>query len=342
MRAALVSSTLGLLGLSVLGLLATGGCYQPRPSDGSFSCSPDFGNACPSGYTCKAMLCVKPGESDLGNSSLDLASDADLAVGPRTCDQRLQQGAFSNLTELKNLDTAADESHLAFDDKDKRLLFQRGNTLFGASLSGGLRSPGTPVALTVTGGPTTLMGGSVTIDGSYWFSGTTAGVTSLYKGTPTGATGFTAVAQTRPTTTGCAFSDPTFEQGLATGGLFASYALAGCNGDSYVVHGANGLESGTFYSAFSDSGYISPSLSPSSLTIFASSVKGAPRLYVSGRSDLVYQFGSTGTLPLAGIGAGTEDRQMIVSTDCSTVYLVSVRAGGTGGADIYAADVAAE
>ena len=322
--------------------LALGGCYAPHPSDGSFSCSVDFGNACPPGYTCKSSLCVKPGTSDMSTAGLDLAVSGDLSPGPRTCDQRLQAGGFANLVGLSALNTSSDESHLAFDGKGKRLVFARGNQLYGASLAGGLRSPAAPVALTITGGPTTLTGGSFTTDGTYWFTGTTGGVTSLYKGSPTSTTGFTAVAQARPTTSDCAFSDPSFETGDATAGFFASYALAGCNGQSYVVRGANGRESGTFYSALADASYISPSLSPSALTLFAASVKGAPRLYVSGRSGLDYQFGSTGNLPMGNIGQGIEDRQLIVSDDCSTVYLVSVRSGGTGLADLYAADVAAE
>lgn len=334
MRAALVVSALAASALS--------GCYTPHPSDGSFSCSVDLGNACPPGYTCKSNLCVKPGTSDMSTAGLDLAVSGDLSPGPRTCDQRLQEAGFSNLKALGTLNSSADEAHVAFDGKGKRLVFVRGGQLYGASLTGGLTAPEAPVVLTVTGGPTTLTGGSFTTDGTYWFTGTTAGVTSLFKGTPTGTTGFSAVAQARPTTSDCAFSDPSFEKGDATQGLFASYALAGCNGQSYVVRGANGLESGTFYSALGDASYISPSLSPTGLTLFAASVKGAPRLYVSGRSDLVYQFGSTGNLPMGSIGQGTEDRQIVVSNDCSTVYLVSVRAGGAGLGDIYAADVATE
>jgi len=45
---------------------------------------------------------------------------------------------------------------------------------------------------------------------------------------------------------------------------------------------------------------------------------------------------------MASIGESVADHQAVVSADCRTIYFSSVRAGGAGGTDLYAADIAAE
>jgi hypothetical protein len=48
-------------------------------------------------------------------------------------------------------------------------------------------------------------------------------------------------------------------------------------------------------------------------------------------------------LPYDGLGVPSgRDLQALVSPDCATLYLVADRAGGKGGVDLWAADVAAQ
>src|SRR6185312_953351 len=109
-------------------------CYKPNPKPGSFLCDFDAGGLCPPGLACnKAGVCEAPGaQGDMVFTELDIALPPDMSHGQRTCDQIIQAGAFANLTELKTLNTAGDESHLAFDAVGKRLLFQRGSSVFAS------------------------------------------------------------------------------------------------------------------------------------------------------------------------------------------------------------------
>jgi hypothetical protein len=338
--------------ISLACLLVLAGCYRPDPQDGSFRCSPDLGSLCPDGLICSsAGLCVRSLGQDLSGSALDLAADQGGPVGPRSCEERVRSGAFANLVPLMPANTAADEEHLALDPTGTapRLLFQRGSSLFSAAImTTDPKTIATPQAVTLLMAPTTMPpppvihGGSFTIDGKLWFAGTVAGTTSLYAGTPSGATGFTVAAPRAPTATTCAFSDPVFLQGDATFQLYAAYALAGCGGASYVVRGAADRNLGAFYSALPDSGWSAPSLTSSGLLLLVSSTIGGRHLYAAERSDLQYQFTTAGRVPMGAIGEPIEDRQAVVSNDCRTIYFSSVRAGGAGGADLYAADIAAE
>jgi hypothetical protein len=47
----------------------------------------------------------------------------------------------------------------------------------------------------------------------------------------------------------------------------------------------------------------------------------------------------TGWINMTGLGDGMEDRQLVVSQDCRTLYLLPVRAGGNGRRRSYAADI---
>ena len=345
MRAALMTSLRRLALPVAISAAWASGCYSPSPSPGAFACSTDFGSICPSGLVCSPQgLCVLLSELDMGHAALDLAGDQSIATVPRTCEQLIAQGAFTHLTPLTLANTAADETHLALDPTGTgRLLFQRGNQLFSAAIdASNPKSVLAPLAVTLTGGPTTLNGGSFTSDGKYWFSGTTGSATSLYSSTPTGNT-FAVDAPRAPTASTCAFSDPAFVLGDIKRDLLASYALGGCGGKSYIVQGAADRNLGAFYSALVDTGWASPSFTPSGLTLIVASTDGAPHLYAASRSDLSYQFTGTGRINMTGLGGdGMEDRQLVVSQDCRTLYLSSVRAGGMGGADLYAADILPE
>ena len=349
-----VSSTSILFASLVGGTIALGAsltaCYNPSPKPGSFLCDFDAGGLCPSGLICnKAGVCEAPGaQGDMVFTEFDIAMPPDMSHGKRTCDQIVQAGAFSNLTELKSLNTAGDESHLAFDPVGKQLLFQRGSSLFASSLAGGYLSPAAPTALTIGGAPATLNGGSFTTDGHYWFSGTSGSSTSLYDGAPGGGT-FTATLHT-PTSTTCPFFDPAFVSqtppSSTTNDLLVSFPLNGCSGASYVVRGAKDLNMGAFYSGLTTPGWQSASTTSSGLTLIVASTASAsakPQLYTSSRSDTIYQFNTPGALDMSAIGGpSTEDRQMILSDDCSVAYFISVRTGGTGGADIWAAELASK
>ncbi len=321
-----------------------GACYRPEPVDGAFTCSPDLGGLCPNGFTCNAHgLCVHPTAREMGGAPLDLAGDQASVQHPRTCDDVIQAGQFSNLTPLAAVNTAADETHLALDESagTRRLLFQRGNQIFAAVVAGNdPKSVAAPQAVTLTGAPTTILGGSFTTDGKLWFAGTTGGTTSLYSAAPNGATGFTVSAPRAPQGT-CPFSDPFFMQGDSTFQLYVTYALAGCGGAPYVARGALDRNLGAFFSALPEPSWGTPTMSPTGLLLIVAGQSTDKHLYAAARSDFQFQFVNAGRVPMGAIGEGIEDRQMVVSADCRTAYLVSVRSGGAGGADLYAADIAA-
>lgn len=339
---ALVVVALGSAALAV-------GCYNPDVKNGAFSCSMDLGNACPGGFVCAGGLCVKPTAQDLSLTPLDLAGDQAVVQFVPTCDDFVAQGKFANLTALTAVNTAADEGHIALDTTTAnwRLLFERSGTLYASALSGaGHHTAGAPAAVVLTGGPTTVNGGSFTADGKLWLSGTTGGTTALYTATSTGATSFTVAAPlAAPTSTGCAFSDPVFYKGVASNDMsvglemYASFALGGCSGQSYVVLGAEGRNIGAFVSALPSPGFASPSLTPTGNGLIVASTPSPASLSIGRRSGPGFQFDAVQPIPMNAIGASTEDRQAVVSADCSLIVFSSVRSGGQGGADLYAADI---
>jgi hypothetical protein len=330
-----------------LGVALGQGCYRPQPADSAFTCSPDLGGLCPAGLVCSPQgFCVQTITHDGGATALDLSGDQATVPHLRSCDERVQAGAFSNLTPLSPANTAADEEHIALDPSmtAPRLFFQRGNSLFCASIStSDPKSISAPVSVTLTGGPANLHGGSFTTDGKFWFSGSDSTGAGLYAGTPSGSATFTVAAARQPISTGCPYSDPWFMQGDSTFQLYAGFPLAGCSGDSYVVRGALDRNAGAFYSALPESGWAAPSMTSSGLLLIVSSTIGGRHLYAASRTDFQYLFASAGRIDLSGsIGEAIEDRQAVVSSDCKTIYFSSVRTGGAGGADLYAADIAAE
>ena len=332
-----------VIGLATVGAVA---CYNPNPQPGSFLCSSDLGSLCPNGLTCSPQgVCVRPDTLDLGRSPFDLAGDQSLVVEPRTCEQLVQQGAFTGLVPLTGANTAADEGHIAIDPTGTgRLVFQRGNQLFTAAfMPGNPKAIGTPQAVTLTGGPATLHGGSFTADGKLWFASTDAGNTSLYSGTAVGDHEFTVAAPRSPVTSACAFSDPVFSTFDASKSLFAAYALAGCGGKSYIVQGIADRNIQAFYSGLDDAGWSSPSLTNSGLGLIVASADANPHLFFALRTGTSFQFVGAARISMTGLGGdGLQDRQLVVSADCRTLYLSSVRAGGMGGADLYAADILPE
>lgn len=336
---------IGLVGLACSLALFAAACYRPEPVDGGFRCSRDLGTSCPGSLVCSAAgLCVLPSGLDMARAPLDLAGDQATSLAPRNCEERLRQGAFSNLVPLSTANTAADEGHLALDSTGAgRLLFQRAGQLYVAGFaSSDHKTLEAPQLVTLTPALNSLHGGSFATDGKYWFSGTVAGTTSLYVATPAGGAAFTVGAARAPSTTGCAYTDPVFVENIATQSMFVGYELAGCGGASYVARGLAERNLGAFYSALVDKGWTTPSLSPSGLSLIVQSSVGTPALYAAQRSDFQFQFTSAVRIPMASIGEPIEDHQLVVSADCRTAYFASVRTGGVGGVDLYAADIAAE
>lgn len=336
--------------------LALTGCYTPHPQDGSWKCDVDHDYLCPDGLTCDRTngLCVRQITPFDGGIDLSLP---DLASGPtvRSCDDKVAAGAFSNLTNLGAVNGSGDEHALALTPDGARVYFLDGaGALQTAALSG--KSAGAPSAVTISSGPTTLNGGSFTGDGTYWFSGTKAGATQLWSATKTSATMLTATTPLRPTATDCAFTDPVFSAGSAANELFIGYPLGGCANGAMIAIGAKDKDKGAFTGAVGMRNIRSPSLLPApdafARTLLMSTTGAGARLLYSQRSvstagsqTIAGSFSTPHEIPMDGIGApnGSQgDVQAVVSPDCSTIYLVSDRAGGHGGLDLWAADIAAQ
>jgi hypothetical protein len=347
---------LALLAFSAVAAFAVA-CYNPSVKNGAFSCSMDLGNACPGGFVCSGGLCIHPQAQDMAMVPLDLAGDQAVVPFVPTCDDFVSAGKFQNLSPLTTLNTASDEIHLSLDSGSAnwRLLYQSGGTLYASALSGSTHNmAAAPVAVTLTGGPTTTSGGSFTTDGKFWFSGTLAGVTNLYSATSTGPATFNVAAAILPmtgppTTIGtCGFSDPAFYKNTAANDMsvglemYATYPLAGCTGPSYAVLGAEGRNIGGFVSALPNSGWASTSLTPTGNGLIVSSQASPRSLSIALRSGFGFQFNGSQPIPMDAIGASTEDYQAVVSNDCTEIYFSSVRTGGKGGADIYVADIVKE
>jgi len=340
-----------LVGGVVTASLAAGlvACYGPNPADGAFTCTADNGYLCPDGLTCDraAMLCVKKIAPDLGGGDALPHFDGTPFNTARTCEQRVQQGAFSNLVRLGGLSTAADEASIAL--TSGHILWLSNGTPMTATISG--KTAGAPSAVTITGTPavTTFTGGSFAKDGSYWFGGNAGPSTPtyLYKATGT-LPSLTATAQPQPVATGCPFFDPTFTESDPAQELYISYPLAGCNmpqGRSISVdQGVLGKNLGTFYIAFPAYGFRSPFVMPGGTTMIVASDGAGAQLFYSTRmsSGTDAAWTAPQPIPMGAIGAGTRDVQAVVSADCATIYIASERAGGAGGLDLYAADIAAQ
>jgi hypothetical protein len=332
-------------GSLAVGLVA---CFNPNPADGAFTCTADNDFLCPEGLACNKStgLCVKTVNNDGGARDALPSFDGTPFVGPRTCEQRVQQGAFSGLVPLSTLNTAGDEHSIAI--SGSQIYYQTtGGVLMTATVD--KKSAGTPTAVTLTNftGVGELHGGSFTNDGSYWFAGSITGTTSLYQGHKVSATSFTVDLTNdkhSPSVTDCTFLEPMLGDGIASGELYLSYQLNSggvCDASkNFIVQGFADKNMGTFFGAFNGLGYRAPFL-VSDTTMLIGTTAASPSLYYTTRASADVQWTTALPLPMGSIGAA-KDQQAVVSSDCSTLYLVSNRSGGAGGLDLWAADIAAQ
>ncbi|HZS35306.1 MAG TPA: hypothetical protein VFF06_00690 [Polyangia bacterium] len=333
---------------------ALAGCYEPTPADKGFKCTGDNDYLCPDGLSCDrvAGLCVsRLPDMQLIPSDLGFMVDASGPVAPRSCDERVTHGAFSGLAPLTSLNTAADELSISISADGSRIFYQSSGAIMTATLSG--KSAGAPTVVNIAGAPAAFRGGSVNADGSYWFAGDdgAGGPTSLFQAKGT-LPNLTATAQALPTTATqqsmCAFHDPVFRDGSSANDLYIAYALGGCGTPPYIAQGASGKQLGAFFAAFPTAGFRFPSLLSGGLTMIVGGNAPTRRLFYATRPGTDQTMTDTTwvgptALPLGGIAdSASQDWQAVVSPDCSKLYLVSVRAGGVGGADLYVADIAAQ
>ena len=332
---------IGALGLAALFVA----CYSPNIQNGAWSCDPPDNFVCPTGFTCDrtTFTCVQAIITDGGVQ--DVLPSFDLKSGPemRTCDQRVAAGAFSNLVSLGAINTSADEKSIALSPDGGQIYFYSGGVFMTATLSGNRKTAGAATAVTLTGAPTTINGGSFASDGSYWLSGSVGGTTSVFQATRNSTTSFTVGAPHQPSST-CAFTDPIFTDGNSGGELYVAAPLGdpGCSSsNSMVAQGALDKLMGGFYGAFAGRGFRAPFVLPGGLTMLTGSSGSPSTLSVTTRAATNVQWVSPLAVSMGSIGAA-DDAQAVVSPDCSVLYLVSHRAGGAGGYDIFSADIASQ
>jgi hypothetical protein len=333
-----------LLALSLASLV--GGCYAPNPKDKGWTCSAETKGLCPSGLNCDFALglCVKTLNPDMG--ATDIGSPFDFTLQPtvRSCDERVRQGAFSSPTNLAAVNTGGDERGLAITPNGQRLYFMdgAGNLHTAAITAGNPKATGPSSPVTLTGLVGTLEGGSFAVDGSYVLAASNGGTTALFTATQSSATAFTVGAAQLPSAT-CPFTDPAvYDTNPADKQLFVSYPLDGCGGSPMIAQGKQGKQIGAFVGALATRGFRSPSLLPGGVTMLIGSTGASPKLYWAERPSDDREWSGPLQLPLGGIGAPSGETQAVVSPDCKTLYFVSTRGGGKGGADLWAADIAAQ
>jgi hypothetical protein len=330
-------------------VLVGAGCYHPDPQDGAFKCDAAHGFLCPMNLHCDTStgLCVHhPALLDMSNSPITFDNDAGITPPARTCGQRVGDGAVAGLTNLgTGVNTAADESGLAVSNDGSRIYYLSNGALMTAPLTTP-KQAGAAAAVTVTG-VDTVNGISFASDGSLYVSGVLGGVNEIFRlhlDSPTQATLVDAVKDVHKPIGNCAITDLALTGGDPTMSIYVAYPLAGCadSRGSYIAMGALDMQMGTFQAAVPVSGYRAPFAMPDGLTLFFSSVGTSPRLSYATRPSADALFTGPLTLPLSSIGGnGTRDVQAVVSSTCGTLYLSSERAGGKGGLDLWAADIAA-
>jgi hypothetical protein len=327
-------------------LLLAAGCYDVNAVDRGWQCTNDNSYLCPAGLVCdtQAQLCVKQ------LPDMSLPNDGHFVIDllgykpPTSCDLSVRGGKLSGLTNLATVNTAADEWAIALTPDGSRLYFMSGTKLMTSAIdSTNPKSLAAAQTVTITGAPTTLLGGGFTSDGTFWLAGNGgSGATTLYAATATGPTAFTA-SPTVVQSASCPFYDPAFY--ATSDELYVAYPLGGCNTQPFVARGATTKNLGAFYGAFAGAGYRAPSLTPSGLTLLYSSSSAPRQLFFSERATTDATMGDTNwsgpsALPLGGLGAPSGgDWQAAIAPDCKTLYLVADRAGGKGGADLWAADI---
>ena len=336
-----------LIGFSLalgLGGLIAQACFSPDVKDGAFKCVAAEGFVCPEGLVCDQLagLCVHALPPDLGATDGPAVIDS-TAPGPRTCDQRVQAGAFSNLANLGAVNTAGDERSLALTSDGKRILYVDGTgALMTAALSADGRSAQAPQAVTLTPAAATFNGGSFAGDGSLWFSGTVGGTTAVYQGTRTSDTAF-AVGSPHNPMAACAFTDVALTDYDAKKDLYLSYPLAGCGKAPMIAQGLVDKLMGAFVGAVAATGFRSPSVVPGHLTLLMASTDPGARLWYANRATDDVTWGGPTRLPLGSIGEpAVADAEGVVDAACSHLYLVANRDGTKGGLDLWVADIAAQ
>jgi hypothetical protein len=329
------------------------GCYQVSAVNGGWKCNADNNYQCPEGLECdrrpEAELCVSRLPDLFSGQDGGFSVDLFGYMPPTSCDIAVRAGRFSNLTNLGAVNTAADEAQLALTPDGTRLYFMRGGQLMTSALNApDGKSAAAAVAVLVPNAPAQLLGGSIASDGTYWFTGSVDGVTAALFSAPKTAdpTMFGAAVGSGIVTSSCLFFEPVFLDGRASSELYLASPLGACSAPPFIARGAASKQLGAFYGAFSQPGFRAPSLTAGGLTlIFSSAPPGPRRLSFATRVSTDDTVGDTQwagpvTMPLGSIGSPSGgDWQAIVSPSCATLYLVADRAGGAGGADLWAADI---
>jgi hypothetical protein len=145
-------------------------------------------------------------------------------------------------------------------------------------------------------------------------------------------------------------ASPLFAAADETAELFVVGPLAGCSGASYLAAGALDRHLGAFAAVVPVTpaagpaagpaampGWRAPSLAPGDRTIIFSTASAPASLFFATRGAVDTQFAAAQPLTLA-VG-NADDRQLAVDATCKVAYLVSQRPGGSGGYDLYVADV---
>jgi hypothetical protein len=284
---------------------------------------------------------VKKGlHHDLGFPDMAFSYDATVVTPPRTCDDRVVAGALSGLTNLGPVNGSGDDTAIAVTNDGARIYYLSGGTLMTAPLTNP-KTAGAPSPVSVSG-LNAIYGLAFSSDGSLYVAGT-ATATQIFKlhlDTPTSA----SIVDTHLPSGLCPITGLALTNGDITKDLYVAYPLAGCNlpegRGSYVAQGFLDKQMGTFITAMPSPGYGAPFVMAGGFTMLLSSADPGARLYYGTRPGTDAQWTGPLNLPLGAIGVGTRDSAAVVSSDCKTLYLVSERAGGKGGLDLWAADIA--
>jgi hypothetical protein len=324
--------------------LIVAGCFNPNVKDGAFKCDATQKYICPDGLYCDTDigLCVHvKAHHDLGFPDMALSTDGAITIPASGCDSQVTTGGVSNLVSLGAVNTATDESNLALSNDGKNLYYTSGGTLMTAPLTSA-KVAGTPTTVTVNGGGVQgITGLAFTSDGFLWMAGTAA-ATQIFKFHVDATAAITFVDSHQPTGQ-CAMPGISFIDGDVMQDFFVGYPLAGCSHPegrgTYIAEGTIDKQMGSFVSALGTFGFVNPVVLSGGLTMLTSSEGANARLYYASRPTTDSLWTGPLNLPLGSAGAGKNDVQAVVSSDCSTIYLVSERTGGKGGLDLWAGDI---
>jgi hypothetical protein len=321
------------------------GCYNPDVKDGAFKCDAAQKYICPDGLHCDTDtgLCVHiTPHHDLGFPDMALSTDGAITIPGSGCDNQVATGGVSNLVSLGAVNTAADEANLAVSNSGKNIYYTSGGILMTAPLTSA-KVAGTPAAVTVNGGGVQgITGLAFSSDGFLWMAGTSPTATQIFKFQIDSTASITFVDAHQPAGL-CAMPGISFIDGDITQDFFVGYPLAGCSHPegrgSYIAEGTIDKQMGTFVSALGSFGYVNPFVLSGGLTLLVSSEGANARLFYASRPTTDALWTGPLNLALGAAGAGKNDVGAVVSSDCHTVYLISERAGGKGGLDLWAGDI---